>query len=231
MEKILNKTITNIGQGEASCGVEEQFFYLKYFYNENNTANQLLYILSPPLLYSENLPIASNTFNNEYFSFRFLNQYVKNNGENKRQRIFEYVKSKFSWKWISMMPKIEDGIADSLQRIDPVAVQQAFTLIYASDKNESERRFTKSCMIIEEEIKYTIDKKTEIVFVIPPSLFGKWPGHDNTIEFAKKMQEKYGIRFYDFSEAMMEPGYYYDHHHLNTKGVVYFAKNFLKPII
>ena len=35
-------------------------------------------------------------------------------------------------------------------------------------------------------------------------------------------------KYYDFSESVLIPKYYYDHHHLNSAGVDYFAENFLK---
>jgi hypothetical protein len=231
IEKILNKSVTNIGQGASACSVEEQFFYLKYFYWENNVADQLVYVLSPPLLYSKNLPIASNTFNSECFSFKFLFRYLNNNGENKRQRVFEYIRSKLSLKWIFLKPIKEDGKHDFLKKIDPEAVKEGVATIYDKDTIASEKRFQRSCSIVEEEIIYTLAHNTKIVFVIPPALFGKWPGHENTVDFAKRMQAKYGVTFYDFAEVITDPKYYYDHHHLNTNGVVYFTEQYLKPIL
>ncbi len=77
IEEILGKSITNVGQGAASCGVEEQYFYYKYFVEENNSVDQLYYILSPSFLFSETLPFASNTFNQECFSFKSLFRYMK----------------------------------------------------------------------------------------------------------------------------------------------------------
>jgi hypothetical protein len=39
------------------------------------------------------------------------------------------------------------------------------------------------------------------------------------------------IAWYDFSESVLDPKLYYDYHHLNSAGVVYFTENYLKKII
>ena len=67
IENALGKTMCNLGQGKGACGINEQHFYLRHFYDKRNKANTLVYVLSPPLLFSETLPIASNTFDFEPF--------------------------------------------------------------------------------------------------------------------------------------------------------------------
>lgn len=227
LENILNKSIANIGQGAASCSINEQFFYFKFFCEQNNSTDKLVYLLSPPLLFSEKLPVASNTFNLEYFSFKFLISYLKFDSENRRQRIFEYIKSKLTLDWILHFPNQEEANYGALERIDSLAVTAGVEEYYTL-KNSSER-FNKSCKIIEDEILFARQQNTEVFFIIPPAVFGKWPGHDQTLEFAKRMEEKYGTRYLDCSESIMEPKYYYDHHHLNTAGVVLFGEKCLKP--
>ena len=69
IEKILQKKIINIGQGSGFCSINEQFFYLDYFYSEGNKTDEVCIVLTPPMLSSETLPIASNTFENEIFDF------------------------------------------------------------------------------------------------------------------------------------------------------------------
>jgi hypothetical protein len=229
LEKILNASIANIGQGAASCGINEQYFYFKYFCEQHNSADKLVYLLSPPLLFSEKLPLASNTFNYEYFSIKFLTSYLKFDSENKKQRIFEYIRSKLTLKWILHVPKEEGANTVTLAKVDSAAVKAGIEEYYIMGKDT--KRFSKSCAIIEDEIKFALANNTEVIFVIPPAVFGKWPGHEMTVEFARKMKEKYNTRYYDFSESIMDPKYYYDHHHLNTAGVVLFGEKYLKPVL
>jgi hypothetical protein len=229
IEKITNKKIINIGQGGGACGLAEQLFYLDYFYKKNNSADTILFILSPPLFYSKTLPIASNTFLEESFNFDFLFSYLKAPGENKRERTIEYFRSKFSEEWLTKKPYSKTGETKELRSIDPKVVNEGFKSAYGDSLSETQ--FKKSCQIAEEIILLAQTKKSKILFIVPPALFGKWPGHNECIEFAKKMEQKYGCKYYDFSEAVITPAYYYDHHHLNTKGIVFFTKNFLRPIL
>jgi len=229
IERILDKSITNIAQGAATCGVNEQYFYLKYFYEQGNSVDQLVYLLSPPLLYSDQLPIASNTFNQEFFSFDFLCSYIEFDSENKRQRIFEYIRSKMTRDWISTRPVTKSIRDDVLEEVEPGIVNEILSMYY--NPENSEQRFKVSCATIEEEIRFAAKHDTEVVFIIPPAVFGKWPGHFNVIEFVKEMEEKHGTRYYDLSESITNKEFYYDHHHLNTYGVVLFTKEYLKPIL
>jgi len=228
VEKILNKKIINIGQGSGICGINEQLFYLQYFYSNGNKVDTIALVLSPPMLTSEELAIASNTFNLEVFDLNFLYQYLMFDSENKYQRIIEYSQSKLKSKWIHLMPDHKIGKIDSLIKIDKVKVDQ---ILLARQKNINMQRFKKSCYQVEKIIKLAERNNSKVVFMIPPALFGKWPGHNQTCDFAKKMKIKYKINFYDFSESVFKPEYYSDHHHLNTKGVKYFTNIYLKPVI
>lgn len=230
MENILDMSIANIGQGAATCGVQEQYFYLKYFYDENNTAEKLVYLLSPGLLFSEMLPIASNTFNEECFSYRFLFRYMRFEfSENKRQRIFEYIRSKYSSDWLFLKPKRNEAMKKVLEEVAPNAAIEGASHYYSVDKSMD--RFEISSRLIEDEVQYVENKGSEVVFILPPAVFGKWPGHEITLEFAYEMRDKYGIEVYDFSESIMDKKFYYDHHHLNSAGVAFFAENYLSPAL
>ncbi len=232
VENILNRKIINLGQGNGACGVNEQFFYLKYFYSLHNNSKTIIYILSPPLLFSETLPIASNTFNQEIFDINFLLSYMSfTEGENKYARIAQYIQTKFRPNWILYKPYSLDEKIDSLTEIDSAIVKQGLNYTYKEGLNLE--RFNKSCKTITKTIDLAISKKNNVIFIIPPALFGKWNGHYETQKFGEKIEKKYPdkVKFYDFSETILEPHYYYDHHHLNTKGVVYFTENYLKKVL
>lgn len=229
VERILDKKIINIGQGGGICSINEQLFYLKYFYSKGNKADAVVLILTPSMLTSEKLPIASNTFDKEIFDLSFLYQYLLFDSENKYQRIIKYLQSKLTKEWINLEPDYTVGKFDSLTRMDELTVKKGFLL--ARQQNINIERFKKSCFQVEEIIELAEMNNSKVVFIIPPALFGKWPEHNQVSDFAKKMKEKHGINFYDFSESVLKPQYYYDHHHLNTKGVKYFTSVYLKPIL
>jgi len=230
IEKILDKRIVNIGQGGGSCGVNEQHFYLDYFLYKKNSTSKIVYVLSPPLLFSQTLPIASNTFNNETFELPFLWRYLGFKSENKSARVMSYLQTKFHRNWLFKKPNTLESRDDFLEALDRKAVKKGQNLAYDGE-NLYLNRFKKSTEVVEQTIKLAKDAKIEIILLIPPALFGKWRGHQETFNFMQSMAQKYNVKTIDCSESVLDPILYYDSHHLNTKGVVYFTNKYLKPII
>nr|WP_321407118.1 hypothetical protein [uncultured Carboxylicivirga sp.] len=231
LEKILDSKIANIAQGEGSCGVKEQLFYLDYFYYKGNSASKIIYVLSPPMLFSETLPIASNTFKNEVFEFPFLIKYLSFDSENKNARIMSYLQYKLHPKWLLTKPFTLERLDNSLDSIDLEIVEKGQNLAY-SGSSLNYKRFIESKKVIEQTILLAESNNTRVVFLIPPALFGKWRGHQSTYDFAMNMKLKYpNVDFFDASETILKPDLYNDNHHLNTKGVVYFTEKYLKDLI
>lgn len=229
IETILNKKIINLGQGSGNCSINEQLFYLDYFYSEGNTTDEVCIVLTPPMLSSETLPVASNTFQNEVFNFNFLFNYMLFESQNKSERIINYLQSKFSKSWLNLQPDLTNGRFDSLINIDVVKVKEGFELAYGETLNY--QQFEKSCLQVEKIIQLAQKNNSKVTLFIPPALFGKWPEHNQTIMFLKKIEKKYNCKWADFSESIFFPNYYYDHHHLNTNGVIYFTRYYFKSLM
>ncbi len=228
LENILEKKIINIGQGGGVCGVNEQLFYLDYFYYKKNKASTLVYIISPPLFFSETLPLASNTFRYEPFELSFLFRYLFFESENKSERITTYLQTKVKKPWYNHHPKSLETKEEKLERIDTSIINEGLKMVY--DDEMALTRFNQSAEKIKETIHLALTNNTDVVLIIPPALFGKWKGHDDVEKFAKEMQKLDNVDFYDFSESILSAKYYYDHHHLNTNGITYFTENYLIPI-
>ena len=229
VQEILQSKIVNLGQGFGICGPNELLFHLQYFYKNKNHTNSVIYVLSPPMLFSENLTVNPKTFNMEPVRLDFLSNYLSFESEYKSRRIFDYLRSKLYPSWINHRPidMLEDTLV--LEKIDSAEIKKGFDIAYNNGLDEN--RYNKSCLAIEKTIKLALENNSKFVFIITPAIFGKWPGHDQTLEFAKEMEVKYNVPCYDFSESVKELSYYKDHHHLNSDGVEYFTLNFLKSIL
>ncbi|HNQ83328.1 MAG TPA: hypothetical protein PLW31_14300 [Bacteroidales bacterium] len=229
MEKILHQEIINIGIGEGKCGAIDQHFFLEYFYYKRNSADRIFYVMSPTLLNKGFINRASNTFEFEPFRLDFFIKYLGYKSDNKYERLFYYVKSKFARKWYRLQPRSLDEKKSALKEIDSTKIKEGLKLLLVDGERMDE--FQRNCLVVEETIKLAKEHNTEVIFFIPPALFGKWEGHYETMDFLEEMYKKYGTRYYDFSESVLIPEYYYDHHHLNSKGIEYFAENYLKGIL
>ena len=231
IEKILDSKIANVAQGAGMCGVNEQLFYLDYFYYKGNKASKIMYILSPPLLFSETLPIATNTFKYETFDISFLYRYFSFKGENKNARIMSYLQRKLNPKWLMSSPSTLESKDKKLDSLDLNTVKKGQNMAYTgSDLNFT--RFNKTSKKIEETVKLAAKNNSDVIFIIPPALFGKWRGHQETYDFAVSLQNKYpNVKLFDGSEKVLTPQLDFDNHHLNTKGIVFFTEKYLKPLI
>lgn len=229
VEQILGKTFLNLGKGRASCGVNEQLFYLQYAYSRGNTFDTLVYMVSPVLMYAGFLNQATNTFENEPFRVDFLKQYLTFPSENKRSRILSYVVSKFTSKWFLLKPDGSPKDLGNLSELNDSVVQQGFKDSFKDGYNE--QIFKHNCNEIKKTIALAKEHGTKVMFVFTPALFGHWPQHDETVAFFKGLEETEGTPFYDFSESINTPQLYYDNHHLTSEGVVLLTDSLLKPVL
>ena len=219
----------NIAQGGGRCGVNEQYFYLKYFYQNRNKTNKVVYVLSPPMLFHTGIPLASKTFDFEPFEFDFFLNYIFFNSSNKNQRLYSYVNSKYTLEWLNHLPKSFNKKQTYLTKLDSSKVTAGLSSTFK--KGLAHWQFARSTSMVELSIQLIIDNNSSCILIIPPALFGKWNGHNETLEFAKRMKKKYGVKVFDYSESVLDPKYYYDHHHLNSDGVMFFSRKYLLPIL
>ena len=228
LEKALNKKIINLGKGGGLSGVYEQYFYLKYFYKKGNKVDTILYVLSPSLLSNKHLGMASNSFVDEPIKGDFFFGYIKSDAYNKKQKIFHALKGKLSLSWLKLKPSEQNGILDKLDSINTEIVKEG----QVSSKNAvvDKSSFIANYNTVEQTIKLSHKHNTTLIFIIPPAIFGKWPFHNETLSFIEDMNKKYKTEYYDFSCSVFAAEYYYDHHHLNTRGVKSFTEKHLKNI-
>jgi hypothetical protein len=230
LEQILGgKDIINLGKGSSLCGTSMLTFYMDYFYSRNNSCDTIIYVLSPSMMYAKFLDRATNSFNDEPFEFDFLFQYLHTDLSNKYERLYYYIRSKLTIEWLRTKPYSKESMDYKLDSLDPSAIKEGMKLAYL-DGNQAEV-FRQNCKHIEKMIHSARDHNSRMIFIIPPALFGKWKGHYETIAFLEDVKEKYHFNYYDFSESVLEPGLYYDHHHLNSAGVEYFTEKYLMPIL
>lgn len=226
MEKILGRDIINLSQGLGGGGLLNQFAFLKYFYKQDNTADTIVYFIDPFVFYNPYFDSKDELYVYEPARFGFFSVLL-NLGFDPGV-IYTYLYSKFTERWLGHHPFSWKSESSQIENINAVSVFKRYNVVYPNDLDEEVFR-DKSALF--ERITAYIDKKQNhnLIFVVPPGLI-EWPGHDNMISLLKEIKIQYGIPYYDFSDSMKELEYYKDHDHLNTKGVEYFTRNYLKPL-
>lgn len=230
VEKILNKKILDIGRSGSKGGLNENLFYLQYFYDYGVTADTLIMNIFSQMLYVKRNNLISNAFVDEPLRLNFLAKYAFfKYGQNKPLKLFYYLRSKLDLKWLKTKPLQDTGKFYHLDSINHQAIQKGFAAAYRGGIDTASFRHNE--IVIEQIIKTAQAHGTAVIFITTPTLFGDWPYHNEVVTLMQKMHKKYGIKYYDFAKAINDPHLFYDHHHLNTPGIVYFVKNFLKPAL
>ena len=231
VEKILDIDLLNYGKGGGKGDVASQYVYMDYFLSENNYTKNILYVISMPMLFANRLDENAYTYQYEIFKPDFFYHILKGPGLNKGEKLYNYIRTKFDKKWREDYgPWSAKSNDDVLDEFDTAEIKRGFKRAYVNGLEFD--AFERNKEIIEKTIRLAQKNDIHISFLITPSTFGEWPGHDHVIKLMEVMNEKYGVDTYDYSKVYLhQKKYFYDHHHLNTKGVVTFTREYLKPII
>lgn len=227
MEKILDKKILNLSQGEGKGGILNQYAYLRYFNYVGNSADTIIYFLDPFVFYNRYFDNKDKLFNMEPVRLPFL--YIMIDLRFDLGVIYTYLYSKFTENWLDHKPFNWNSIDKKVETVNAVSVFKRYNVVYP-DKIDT-ITFNKKIKLIEKIASRIRSKyKTPVIFMVPPSLI-LWPGHAKLIEILKELKQEKGIPYYDFSEIMREKKYYKDHDHLNTDGLIYFTEHYLDTIV
>jgi hypothetical protein len=229
VEKILNSSTLNIGRGGGKCGAEAEYVYLKHFYSRGNTADKIIYVPTPPLMFSEYIDVNSSIFEYEPFRASFFFQYLFSKAKNKKQQLYYYLRFKFKSQWAAFKPKSIDSNEQKLAKLDSAAVTSGFKLAYP--KGLDSVTFERNKAIVRKTVELCRKHNTQVLFIMTPAMFGSWPGNEEVFRFLEELKKEYPIEIYDYSEVCKDPQMYFDHHHLNSKGVSWFTGKYLKPLL
>ena len=231
VEKILDRKFINFGKGGGKGNIANQHVYLKYFLSRGNTTDHIYYVLSMPMFFAERLDENAFTYQYEKLDPLFFYQVLTGPDINKGEKLYTYIRSKsdkhWRFKYGPWSAKISDNV---LEKIDSTVINNGFKLAYVSGLEFD--TFKKNKKLMQETVELAQKNDIEITFIVTPSTFGEWPGHEHVMDFMSELKEKYGSEVYDFSRVYLgQKKYFYDHHHLNSDGVVKFTKEYLKPLM
>ena len=231
VEKILDIDFLNYGKGGGKGDCASQYNYLSYFLGEKNHTDNILYVLSMPMFFANRLDKNAFTYQYEILKPDFFYQILIGPDINKGEKLYNYVRTKFDKKWREDYgPWSEKSRDRVLEEFDTTEIVAGFKRAYVRGLEFD--AFKRNKKLIEKTILLAKNEDINISFLVTPSTFGEWPGHKHVMEFMDSMNEKYDVKTYDYSKVYLhQKKFFYDHHHLNTKGVVKFTKEYLKPLV
>jgi len=218
-EAATGKSMINLSQGGGFGGLDNQLLHLNYFLKKGNTAGDMVIVLSPMLMFNRNTDRTRVAFEREPFDYEFLRFVAENGVENRYQQLGYYIRSKLFWTWITTRPTTLERMDKQIDGLDSAAM--ARTMPGAYPYGLDPKQFVDRSAIADSIFRIAHTNGMRINVVMPASLFGKWPGHEETMMWLNSVRDAYDIRIVDLSERwVMRTEYFYDHHHLNTDGVM-----------
>lgn len=223
LEKELNSKVINLAQGGGQGGPEKNYIYTTYFFKLKNEVKHIVYIIPTPSLftdYYDNLNMTIEPFNIDFFKHAMLE------GMDKRT-LFQYARSKFSVNWRS---KNYSGYNHKkLNEVSQLAIEKNLEN-FSRYERISPAKYDEKFSYFIKIAKIAKEKGVKLSFVFPPHLMGK----DKYIKKIKKsleiLNKTYKHKVYDFSNSILDPVFFYDHVHLNSRGAEYFTRNFLRSV-
>ena len=214
-ESLFSASMINLSQGESLGGLENQYLYLKYFLAKGNKTKEVLIVLSPSLMFNR-LPDQSDIiYYREPWRWDFFIHAWQNGNARKSRQLFHYFKSKLGHHWWLYKPDPLTTFDGVLPGLDQQAMQQGFQLAFP--ERLSFAAFLDRSQVLAELVRTAESSGAVVSFVIPPAVFGIWPGHGAVMAHLNRTYP--GRKILDHSASITQPVYYYDHHHLNTEGI------------
>jgi len=223
-ERILNKKILNLGRGGGLCGLNGQQLYLDFFFEKGNKTKEVLFVATPPLLYGTYLDRNEAGYWDEPIRFDFSWFVLKNGNSDKRWQLYQSFTRKLKPSWLSFKKYPNEPNTSQLETVDSIKIEEGMKLAYPEGMKHS--MLEENFQYFNKIVKTCQSNDVQLKVMIPPSVFGKWQGHDEVLAALNQRKAIDNFEIIDLSEAIMEKEFYYDHHHLNSEGVEVFWKLF-----
>ena len=237
VDKILNQKIKILSIDGG--GVKNLQIYLNLFYKKGGEAKKVIYLLDPFALSSEMFEEKHDIFteldlnlNNLMLLFKenvgFLN--IKNYifSSLHRNSVISIFKSFTKSHKKSANPN--DTKIDNKFTITDHSIKRRLRSLYPIGGKINEQVFNRQCKKLEKTIQIARHNKSEIVFILPPTLLGEQPAYIMTIAYLKQLNKNYGIEYYDFSYVLQQKDFFSDADHMNVKGIEFFTKKYLQNL-
>lgn len=219
IKKELNIKVLNLSN--QGGGLLNQKIYLSYFFKKNNKIDKIYYFIDPFVLNSSSFDYKT-MFNKEPFKFDFFYTIAKNGGSLELLSNYFFSKIKFE-KIIKPLGVEKKAVAE----ISAETIQHRFNYLYPENNSYNKQQEQKLAEIISIAKEYNV----EMEFILLPTLLGKEPLYLELIKYLQELNANKNIKFHDFTSEMQDEKFYRDIDHLNSVGIAYFYRNYLKLIL
>ncbi len=228
VERILNRKVANLSKGGGG-GLMPAEVHLSFFLNQGNTCDHVIYLVDPFIFYS-----SINNENNDFFlkdePFELFILYKLVMDRYPVDKLFSYLKmiTVTDWKQISRYgsPGLTQG---TLRQIDNKKIEEARSY-YLNEYDQ--KSFIAYGHVVKDINRLVKKNKGRITYVMLPLLMKDFPGLKEVDKFLRETAASDdSVGYLNCASCMQDKKFYYDHMHFNKKGIEYFLKECILPIL
>jgi hypothetical protein len=228
VEEILGRKVMNLSKGGGG-GLMPAELHLSYFYHRGNHADQVVYLVDPWVFFC---PINNeeNDFflRDEPFELFILGKLIVDRYP--WDRIASYLQMIAVSDWATVSRYAAPGLTlGTLHAIDGPKLEDArrhYLSKYAPHGFEKYSPYV-------DRINALVQRHGgRITYIMLPMWIPDFPGMDQVDR--KLRQAAHGqphVTYYNLADAMHDLNFFYDHMHFNQKGIEYFTRNVLDPVM
>lgn len=228
VEKALDRKFINLSQGGERGGVRNQQVYLDYFLRRRNTAETLVYFVDPFVFYRSSLDNNEKIYINEPYRKDFASLLKQVETDTKK---IDFYNTKDS-RGIQPIEYPEfDKTYQETQSGTPSldAINERIQFLYTDDYNKV--KFDETLRVLMGTITKAKNEGMRVIVIVPTTQLPEQLGDKYVLEALKEESNKGDFEYYNYSHIISDTAMYYDTDHLNTEGIVFFTKQYLKPIL
>ena len=228
VEQLLDKHFINLAKGGGG-GLMPAKVHLTHFYNRGNTVDQIFYLVDPWVFYSPINNEKNNFFlRDEPFEISILWQLVLDRYP--LDTILSYIQKIAVKDWETISRYAGPGLTKGeLKIIDTEKINTA--RVYYAGRYEK-NSFLRYSQFVDKINKIAKNNRSKVTYIMLPLLIPNFPGIDTVhLKLQETAEHNKHVSYVNLSTQMQSPTFYYDHMHLNTKGILLFASQFLDPIL
>lgn len=228
VEAIIGKRLINLAKGGGG-GLMPAKVHLAHFLSRGNRVDHIVYLVDPWVFFS---PINNekNTFflRDEPFELSILWQLIVDRFP--LEQIFSYLQMTAVDDWQAISRYAGEGLTEgTLGKIDDRKLQEARQYYL---QRYGEQSFARYSQFVDKINEIARKHGSRITYIMLPILITDFPG---IAEVDQKLQSAAAgndhVSYYNLSTEMQDRHLFYDHMHFNKKGIDFFTRRFLDPIL
>ncbi len=216
-------------------GVLPAKIFLEQYFDRGNTARDVVYFADVPFFYSRLGNEHWITLVHQPLDVPFLISCIKN-GEDTIS-LYRYFRQKFTLKWLVDRPlalPCGPHLPESAVSLAEPAIETRYAGLQKSgyyDEGLREERLVHYMRKLEDMIENTQAHGARVTIVVLPTMPLREPGERLFTWHLQEIAKRTGVTISDLAGQMREPEFFTDLSHLNERGVVHLARNYLAPLL